>query len=984
MLSSMLIGVVALAAAPEAELRKQTPYMEMRMVCHKGDAFAFSDGPTLAEFPDGRLFCAWSSGAREGDTHRVIAGSILLKGAQNWSEPRLLVNSPGKANANPVLYFDNHKVLWLFYQTTADGERAGRLNAITSRDGGYTWSQERALGEESGLVTGRKPLVLQDGTVLLPVYDTGRGSPRVLRSSDEWATWDLSEPIGGGSAVHAPALLERADGSVLCYMGSGPDQRRVWTSVSSDGGQTWSRPAKRAIPNPNTPLDLLRLSSGNVVLALNAIPAGDDQLSLWLSTDDAASWTVFRIVENATRACEPALIQGRDGLVHMTYVCLNGNIKHVAVNEAWIWDHALIHEDLKPANVMPPLPPLEPAGVLPIVVEPFAEHVRGFVLGAPEEEITNIKINEEGELLVKTEPRTALKDDSQVNALAEYEGLIWYGTDTGLYALAADNDMGIRQEAYGVDGPLASKVTALAFDSQGTLWVGTPLGLSLLEPDKTWRHIRGKDGLPVEDVTALAIDEQDRVWIGTSRGAILYLPNAEARQWFYRAGRRYLPGDHVKAIALAPGGILVYFLTDGGIGRLDAATVTLEEKARIIENRLNERHRRMGLVAECIVDNPDAPSSFTIHDSDNDGLWTAYHVAAMALCYGATGDESARKSARESMHALYTLQNASGTPGLVARSVVPAEEGKNKSAQWRPTPDGTMYWKSDTSSDEIDGHYLAFYTYYQHIARFDQEERELLVQQLRAVSDYIVDNGYQLIDWDGQRTRWGFWDPKSLNEDRRHYLESGLNSLQILMFLKVAQYITGDAKYHEHYSRLIAEHDYLGNVLLEKKLFPDEKNHSDDQLAFVAWYPILQLEHDPQVRRALVNAVRRHYEVVKPENSSFYTFVCATVDPGNADIDAGIENLRQIPTNRRHYRTINSTRDDITWARRPNRFGRPVLAHVLPADERDFAKWNRDPYEPDHDGDGRHEDDGAAYLLPYWMARYHGFIAEREAQAGAK
>ena len=93
---------------------------------------------------------------------------------------------------------------------------------------------------------------------------------------------------------------------------------------------------------------------------------------------------------------------------------------------------------------------------------------------------------------------------------------------------------------------------------------------------------------------------------------------------------------------------------------------------------------------------------------------------------------------------------------------------------------------------------------------------------------------------------------------------------------------------------------------------------------------------------------------------------------------AAIENPRQTPTDRRVWATRNSHRADIEFSPIPNRFDLPVLARVLPADERAFRKWNADPYEPDEKGDGRIEDDGAAYLLPYWMARFHGFIQETE------
>ena len=609
----------------------------------------------------------------------------------------------------------------------------------------------------------------------------------------------------------------------------------------------------------------------------------------------------------------------------------------------------------------------------PTVVEPFIEHVRSTVPDM--EDFTNARaIKVDNGKVVFVNNTVEIVDGNPVTASARQGDLLWQGTAKGLYMTSGG--VTTRHASYGVDGPLSTKITGLAVDSKGVLWVGTPLGLSKCAKDGQWSIIKRRQGMPYEDVTALAINEADELWIGTSQGAILYKPNEIGRQWFYREGKRYLPGNSVRSIAIVPGGTPVYFLTDGGVGRLDLVKTTLFEKAQKIEKRLNQRHRRMGLVAECYLDNPENPTSHTIHDNDNDGLWTAYHVAAMALSYGATKDPVSKDSAKESMHALYMLQNASGTPGLVARSVLPPELGKTKGPQWQPTPDGKMYWKSDTSSDEIDGHYLAFYTYYEHIAKDDPAEKALIDKQVRAISDYLIKNNYQLIDWTGKRTRWGFWNPEALNDNPEDYVEAGLNSLQILSFLKVTHYITGDAKYEEHYRKLAVDHHYLSNILLTKKCFPDENNHSDDQLGFVAWYPILQLENDPEVRRALGSGVQRHYAVVKPEKPSFYTFVYATIDPNGADIKVAAENLCEIPTDRRAWGMKSSHRADVQISPMLNRFNEQVLTRVLPADERVFTKWNLDPYIADEGGDGSLEDDGAAYLLPYWMGRFHGFINE--------
>ncbi len=993
LLPVIVLAISGLSADDPSGLRSEVPYYEALTVCVPQSAFDFAGGATLAELPDGRLVCIWCAKSDNEDGSAVLVASTLLRGATKWSDPRSIVATPNRAHTKPVLVPARDNVLRLFYQTgelsESDTASAGTITMTRSRDGGFTWSPGKTLPERKGSISGSKAVTRADGSCLLPFYVPQDGTSRVLIVNEAAAATRISEPISPPGAYDIHTIAEVEHGGLLCYLTDASGSDRLFASSSVDGGHTWKEPSPTRIPNSGTHVELLRLDSGALVLAHNPESDMPGRLNLWGSRDAGKNWSVFRRVSSSDEKLVPcALIQSRDGLIHLLASGGDSGLKHIAVNEAWVWEHGLLHGFPELDNVVPPYTPPEPAEGLPVVVPPFYEHIRGEVTGAPEEGITEIKVDEaDGRLMVKTDPPTLLDDGTQINDLVETDGLIWYGTDSGLYAIASEDDVGIRQKAYGVGGPLASQINALAIDSKGALWVGTPLGLSILDQNKTWTHLRGDDGLPVENVTAIEIDKDDRVWIGTSRGAVLYVPDAEHRKWFYRAGKRYLPGNHVRKIAVAPLGMPAYFLTNNGIGRLDAVKMTLEKRARIIENRLNQRHRRpvpynendevrAALVGACVFNNADDLTDYRIPTNDNDGLWTAYHVAAMSLCYGTTGSKDARESARRSMYALYTLQNASGIPGLVARSVVPAEQAGELDAQWRPTSGGDMYWKSDTSSDEIDGHYMAFYTYYEHIAKYDREESETLKSQVRKLTDYIADNGYQLIDWDGERTRWGFWNPGALNGNPVHYLENGLNSLEILSFLKVAYYITGDPKYHLHYQKLILDHDYLDNVLLEKKVFPDENNHSDNQLAFVAWYPLLQLERDPLVRKGLLQAVRRHYEIVKPERSSFFTFVFATADPAQADITGAVANLCRIPTDRRLYPTLNSERADIQWARRPNRFGHRVLTRVLPADERNFDKWNRDPYRPDHDGNALREDDGAAYLLPYWMGRYHGFIVE--------
>ena len=50
---------------------------------------------------------------------------------------------------------------------------------------------------------------------------------------------------------------------------------------------------------------------------------------------------------------------------------------------------------------------------------------------------------------------------------------------------------------------------------------------------------------------------------------------------------------------------------------------------------------------------------------------------------------------------------------------------------------------------------------------------------------------------------------------------------------------------------------------------------------------------------------------------------------------------------------------------------------MVPANERSQGLWNADPYSVSG-GSGMDEWDAGAWLLPYWMARYHGLIVDAE------
>jgi len=70
----------------------------------------------------------------------------------------------------------------------------------------------------------------------------------------------------------------------------------------------------------------------------------------------------------------------------------------------------------------------------------------------------------------------------------------------------------------------------------------------------------------------------------------------------------------------------------------------------------------------------------------------------------------------------------------------------------------------------------------------------------------------------------------------------------------------------------------------------------------------------------------------------------------------------------------NSNREGITMDPVIDRFQRRQAITLLPPDERPVMKWNSNPFDIDGGSEGRGEDDGTAFLLPYWMGRYRGLL----------
>lgn len=567
-------------------------------------------------------------------------------------------------------------------------------------------------------------------------------------------------------------------------------------------------------------------------------------------------------------------------------------------------------------------------------------------------------------------------------------------------------------------------VKAVGFDADGDLWFGSHQGAGVWDGE-SWTLFEGEDGLPFNDFTCLDASG-DGVWFGTTIGAIYF----DGEDFAYRQGMRWLPHDQVNDLAVESDGT-VWFATPNGVGLIDRVPMTLADKAEMYHYELEEYIMRTeyGYTSEVGLGAPGDRSEIIYSDSDNDGLWTSMYGAGECYAYAATGDPEAKRRADKAFRALEFLSIAPANgvieqqPGFVARTVVPTtepdpnlrssytlegqrERRENRDKYWKvyspryvKTKDGEYWYKTDTSSDELDGHYF-FYPLYYDLVADTEEEKARAVKIVRDLTDHLIRNNFNLVDHDGTPTRWSVYSPEALNHDHFWYNERGLKSLSILSYLAVAEHMTGDSKYGEIAMKLREDHAFDTNAMVSKIQFGvGSGNQSDDEMAFMCYYNLIKYTKDDELREEMIYSFYKYWTLEQPERNPLFNFMFAAVaygapysnpwgdyiiKPWDGWLEDSVDTLKGFPIDRANWGLKNSHRIDVVPLNRQAAVdpydgyspGRGILVDgkVLPIENRHVNHWNHDPYRLDYGGNGQMLSSGAAFTLPYYMGLYYGFI----------
>jgi predicted neuraminidase len=338
-LTALAAAVILCLAGSPRRAEGGAPMFDSQLIFDHIEGNPSSHAATLTELPNGDIMAAWYSGAYERARDVAVFYSILPKGGGQWSKPLILHDTITRSEGNPVLFTGKDGRVWFFFVTMFGETWADcRIYYKTSADGGKTWSAQKTLIEELGWMTRNRPLELADGTLILPIYNETTWTPAFMATKDGGATWrflarDIKVP---GGAIQ-PAIIKRADGSLLALLRTGEAGGNIWSIESADGGKTWAEPARTKLPNPNAGIDMVKLANGHALLVFNDSPYDRTPLSVALSEDEGKTWPyVVKLEKTYGEFSYPAVIQSSDGTIHVVYTYKRTSIKHASFNEEWI------------------------------------------------------------------------------------------------------------------------------------------------------------------------------------------------------------------------------------------------------------------------------------------------------------------------------------------------------------------------------------------------------------------------------------------------------------------------------------------------------------------------------------------------------------------------------------------------------------------------------------------------------------------------
>jgi hypothetical protein len=374
---------------------------------------------------------------------------------------------------------------------------------------------------------------------------------------------------------------------------------------------------------------------------------------------------------------------------------------------------------------------------------------------------------------------------------------------------------------------------------------------------------------------------------------------------------------------------------------------------------------------------PSSPDYSTVvgyaHAGDA-AIWTGHYLAAEAFRYAVTKSADALTNAKRALNGIQGLVDVTAPgqpgddpweqPGLLARFLWPdswwyaeqmaSEEGGH--GVYAGSPGGIPHhWLGNTTRDQYSGVFFGLALAFDLIEDdpdVQSRARSLVTVMLR----FLLNNGWNVRMPDGRVSTTFLQRPD-----------------QQLALLQIGRRVN-PTEFELEYARHRATHAAAVGLPIAIECQDPHGSYYKFNLNHVNLYNLIRLEEPGLPRTSYMNAFATLRGCTNTHENAHFNMIERGLNGPDAARDHDTEKYLKL------------------WLKRPRRdyyvdlsgkypsCGGDRSCRVIPIDERvntDFL-WQRSPFllYPDRRGEGTIETAAIDYLLPYWMGRYYGVIAQ--------
>jgi hypothetical protein len=387
-----------------------------------------------------------------------------------------------------------------------------------------------------------------------------------------------------------------------------------------------------------------------------------------------------------------------------------------------------------------------------------------------------------------------------------------------------------------------------------------------------------------------------------------------------------------------------------------------ENDAVAISNNIQQRHLPHGTILDPVFAAPDSDQIVGYARGGDSAIWTGHYLAAEAFRYRVTGSSEALENVKKAIAGIRALIDITGT-NLLARCLIPVgsdyaqgiidEESRHGIHTNSLNGQDYYYWIGNTSRDQYSGVFFGLGVAYDMVD--DTQVRSEISSLVTRLLDFLLDHDWFVVMPDGLISTTFVGHP-----DQR------------LSFLIVGRRVNSSRFGSIYGTERVLNYTSVGTAIFYD-LLDDHSSYFKFNLDTINLYNLIRLEGNSIFRSRYMQVYNVLRRTTDDHGNAHFNMIDHALKGADSRRDAETQDLLQQWLLRLPRRDV--WRD---WSGDPrypacgeDRACNPIA--VVDRINTDFL-WQRSPFLLFGGGGGTIETAGIDYILPYWMARYHGVI----------